>query len=71
MIGALDGNYIVQAFARHRIAAIAAARPMIEAEAFEKVFKKARGTNADLCKTPSESYQVMLAAIRSLIEPQS
>jgi hypothetical protein len=40
------------------------------AEAIEQAWDKARGTNADLCKTPLQTYRLMLDAIRSLSAAQ-
>lgn len=68
--GVADDLPLVQAFARHRIAAIAAARPMIEAEAFEKAARVAEHLRPTAL-SPQFYTPDIAAAIRALIEPQS
>lgn len=60
--GAGDESQIVQAFARHRIAAEQKAK----AEAYTLAYDKVRGTNADMAKTPARAYQLCCGAANEL-----
>lgn len=62
---------LVQLFARHRLRTQPKPAEEVERE-YEKgvraglvmAYDKARGTNADLCKSPGQTYRLMLEAIR-------
>jgi hypothetical protein len=61
------GQHVVDAFkAGAALRQPATDRESVRKEAFEEAYDKARGTNADLCKTPVAAYRVMLDALLAL-----